>query len=340
MWPRRCPAFVIFPLLLVSSSSHVSSFATISVKTTATIQGSYTKAQVLHFLATPSNWPQVVLSSWSVEDGTLATNEPFQKRGDTVRERIGIPPILLPTIEWECASSNNIRSPKGIRGLASNCRMLFEIADDCRYGPDGDDDENEKRTTLITTTMSSNSNSSCTTSTNVRLTIEYAPENALAQLAVPVLALDNAIALNVLLPYALQQQQKQISPSRLEEFRMLMGTLYGIAGLAHVADLLLGSSALFTNFGWPVFADLSATGQLLALFWCAMGPIAFVLSRVGLGDVGLVMYGVVELSLTALANQQFSGAEPVFSSSSVLNAVLVQAIVYASWLYSASRDDL
>jgi hypothetical protein len=112
--------------------------------------------------------------------------------------------------------------------------------------------------------------------------------------------------------------------------------LYGIAGILHFADCFFGSSELFTNFGWPSFYELSIAGQLLVLLWCAMGPVAYALSLFGLEDVGLVCYGIVEVSLTILANQQFAPAEGTNSGlDPVANAVLVQAVILASWIYSS-----
>jgi hypothetical protein len=65
-----------------------------------------------------------------------------------------------------------------------------------------------------------------------------------------------------------------------------------------------------------------------------------VLSLVGLGDIGLVSYGLVEVSLTTLANKQFALAEETTHAAwglapPVANAVLVQAIILASWMYSS-----
>jgi hypothetical protein len=141
-----------------------------------------------------------------------------------------LPPILPLSVDWECTKSDpkrglfDVRSPDGVSGLASDCRMLFQVEND-NAGEQG---------------------------STVCLTMEYEPRNILAKLAIPVLMMDNFIALQILLPYALRQEQHQQS-SRLDEFRSLMGILYGIAGVLHFADCLLGSSALFTNFGWPSF---------------------------------------------------------------------------------------
>ena len=76
----------------------------------------------------------------------------------------------------------------------------------------------------------------------------------------------------------------------------------------------------------------------MALLWCSMGPIAYVLSLVGQGDGGLISYALVEVSLTALANEQFASTEEMNAALSldpVANAVLVQAIILASWVYSS-----
>jgi hypothetical protein len=301
---------IVFLFLLLTSAyprSHA-----ISLKTTSRIKGR-SRAEVFSFLSTPSNWPKIVLSSWSV-DGA-AVDKPLKQR-DTVKESFGLPPLLPLYVDWECTKSDpksgllDVKSPGGVGGLASDCRMLFQVGE---HHYDGGE-----RSSAAT----------------VCLTMEYEPRNILAKLAVPVLVMDNFIALNILLPYALRQEQQ----SRLDKFRALMGMLYGTAGLLHFSDCLLGSSQLFTKFGWPSFYELPNEGQLLALFWCAMGPIAYMLSFVGLGDIGLVSYGLVEVSLTTLANEQFAFAaeetNTAWGLDPVANAVLVQAIILASWIYS------
>ena len=47
----------------------------------------------------------------------------------------------------------------------------------------------------------------------------------------------------------------------LDRFRSLMGTLYGMAGLAHAADCFAGPSALLTAAGAPPFRDLPPPAQ-------------------------------------------------------------------------------
>ena len=114
----------------------------------------------------------------------------------------------------------------------------------------------------------------------------------------------------------------------LDRFRTLMGTLYGVAGLAHAADCLAGPSALLTAAGAPPFQDLPPPVQALAVIWCAAGPLAYLTSRRGgrAADAGLVAYGVVEVLGAA-----FTDALP--------NALAVQGVVAASWAYSAAQND-
>ena len=162
------------------------------------------------------------------------------------------------------------------------------------------------------------------TITTVQLTMEYTPTNPLAVLAIPVLTVDNWIALNVLLPAA-------VDPHPLTSFRRLMGILYGVAGILHAADLWLGDSVLFASNGIPVFSNLPAEGQALAALWCAAGPLAFGLSRQRssqLNDLGLIVYGLVEVM-----GAKLSGIDNVFA-----NAAIVQAIVLAAWIYSFQKE--
>ena len=112
----------------------------------------------------------------------------------------------------------------------------------------------------------------------------------------------------------------------LDRFRSLMGTLYGVAGIAHAADLA-GPSALLTAAGAPPFQELPPSAQALAAVWCLAGPLAYLTSRRGgrAADAGLVAYGVVEVLGAA-----FTDALP--------NALAVQGVVAASWAYSALQD--
>jgi hypothetical protein len=117
----------------------------------------------------------------------------------------------------------------------------------------------------------------------------------------------------------------------LNKFRSLMGSLYGIAGLAHAADSFLGPSALIAASGSPPFADLPIEGKGLAALWCLAGPLAFALSQVGNGvaDIGLIIYGLVEVF----------GAYFLPDDSAFINAIAVQVVVFAAWQYSKSAGD-
>ena len=193
-----------------------------------------------------------------------------------------------------------------------------------------------------------------TAALSVDLTMSFEPENLLlGRLAIPVLTVDNALALKLLLPAALRRAAKaqeeglsnKSSNGRLEEFRLLMGTLDGLAGVAHLVDCLALDSKLLVAVGSPPFGELPAVGQALAVAWCAAGPLAFVLSRIGLGDAGLVLYGAVEVACAALVHEQFlaadAGVGAAAASSNALdplvNAIGVQAAVLTSWFYSASK---
>ena len=123
----------------------------------------------------------------------------------------------------------------------------------------------------------------------------------------------------------------------LDRFRSLMGTLYGIAGLAHAADCLAGPSALLTAAGAPPFRELPPPAQALAVIWCAAGPLAYLTSRRGgrAADAGLVAYGLVEVLGAALVSTNVDAAE----LAALPNAVAVQGVVAASWIYSSLQTD-
>jgi len=297
-------------LLLGCLLSPCIALAPISLRTSVKLQS--TPSDVARtFLATPCNWPRIVLSSWAVEGDD--TSKPLRK-GDVVDEIFGLPPVLPLRVCWTCAESSpntlDFQSAQGVTGLARNCRMLFEFCQE------RDDDED---------------------STTVALTMEYEPiNNVLGFLAIPLLSLDNAIAVKVLLPNALQVLQSKQDLSPLAKFRRLMGTLYGVAGLVHAGDCFVGNSQLLRMVGAPGFYDLPFQGQILATTWCVMGPLAFVSSHVGnmkFADAGLIAYGLVEVACAAIVTTFFESG----SATAFTNAIVVQAIVAASWVYSSQQ---
>mmetsp|Transcript_9682 Transcript_9682/g.13555 ORF Transcript_9682/g.13555 Transcript_9682/m.13555 type:complete len:172 (-) Transcript_9682:309-824(-) len=138
------------------------------------------REQMHTFLATPTNWPTIVASSQSVRPSSGRGN-PVDKPlsiGEEVDEIFGLPPILPLSVCWVCektdVSNGDLAffSEQGLRNVANKCRMIFSIADD----------EN-----------------GC----SVDLKMEYEPVSPLAVMAVPVLSLDNALALKVLLPQSI-----------------------------------------------------------------------------------------------------------------------------------------
>jgi hypothetical protein len=289
----------MFLLLLVGfpTSSTVT-----ALQLTTRARSQLTAADLQDFLARPVHWPQIVASSNRVSrPDNVDVSSPLTA-GAKVQEYFG---LGLLKVDWICRQSTpgtlSLESPDGVPGIANDCSMTFEIRDN-----------------------------------EVELTMGFNPLSPLAILATPLLVVDNWIALNVILPAA-------VDPAPLNSFRQLMGSLYGVAGVAHAADLWLGDSTLLTTAGIPVWADLSVAGQVYAALWCAVGPLAFWLSRqaeeeekesaiqssYGLADVGLVIYGGAEVlgALLAGTNEAFG------------NVVVVQVIVLAAWFYSAQRQE-
>jgi hypothetical protein len=250
-------------------------------------------AALQDFLSRPVHWPQIVASSNNVES-TVFNVEDSMKPGQSVDEIFG---MGILSVEWTCREANPngrfvVESPDGVPGIATDCSMMFEIQDE-----------------------------------QVDLTMGFTPVSPLAYLATPVLVVDNWIALNVLLPAA-------VNPTPLDSFRKLMGVLYGVAGFAHAMDLWLGGSVLFTSFGLPAFADLPVEGQAFAGLWCAVGPLSYFLSHATgsskrLGDLGIFLYGLVEI-LGAIS----SGNQEAWT-----NAIGVQLVVLAAWLYSNQKQE-
>jgi len=243
--------------------------------------------------------------------------------GDTVEEYFALNQFK---VKWTCTQNEPGRlvvvSADGVPGIASNCVMDFEF-------------ENTE-----TATATADKNTAV-----VRLTMEYTPESPLAVLATPALVVDNWLALNILLPAAIDARP-------LDSFRKLMGVLYGIAGVVHFLDLALGGSVLFTTvIGIPPVENLNPFGQWYSLLWCASGPLAYFLSiaanrdsatasvhpkrrlPANPADIGLVLYGIVEL-VGAVLSSGIDGA----SSEVVTNAAGVQAIVLTAWIYSYQKQ--
>lgn len=53
--------------------------------------------------------------------------------------------------------------------------------------------------------------------------------------------------------------------TNLNKFHNIMGTFYGVAGIAHLADLLAGESSLLKAAGAPAFSSLPMGGQVAAI---------------------------------------------------------------------------
>ena len=145
--------------------SLIHSTAAVRLVTTTTLPN-VTPERALSFLATPTNWPDIVLSSWSVRGDSVDKPLPV---GYSVDEIFGLPPILPLEVKWTCTADGNpliFDSPTGLEGVASNCKMEFTAF------PDG-------------------------SSTNIELVMSYDPVSPLADIASPILAIDNAIALKL-----------------------------------------------------------------------------------------------------------------------------------------------
>jgi hypothetical protein len=180
-----------------------------------------------------------------------------------------------------------------------------------------------------------NASSICT------LDMEFTPQfPLLGMLAFPLLSIDNWLALNFLLPAVLatDEEAARLGPvrySKISQFRRLMGLLYGFAGLAHLADMLVGESELLAMAGAPTFGLLPPEGKAYALLWCLSGPLAFAQATVGgrVADIGLISYGLIEVAGALLCRMSWplEAAEP---NDVVLQAVSVQLLVLTSWLYS------
>jgi hypothetical protein len=309
--------------LLATTTTLSSAYSPISLSTKSKLP--QTPPDVLfQFMASPANWPKIVASSSSVESPpnskkNVDLTQPLPQ-GQSVNEIFGLPPLFPLSVTWQCVKSippTNTRSGRlefysvdGVPGIATRCKMNFDID-----------------------TSTTNEKGS-----NLSLEMEYEPQSPLAVLATPILTVDNALALKVLLPSVLRglSTTTTTSTAALDKFRSLMGTLYGIAGLVHAYDLIYGGSQLLVAAGAPPFEALPLQGQAVAILWCLVGPLSFVKSRIGgnIADLGLILYGLVEVA-GAGAIRIGCGAGNL---DPLVNAILVQGIVGLSWLYSSLKD--
>lgn len=265
-----------------------------NIRLTTTAKNPLRHAAALQdYLSRPVHWPKIVLSSDKVESNNSFNVENSMQPGQSVDELFG---MGLLRVNWICSQAQPgrfvVKSLTGVTGIANNCTMEFNIQDD-----------------------------------NVDLTMGFTPVSLLAYLAIPALVIDNWLALNMLLPAA-------IDPTPLNSFRKLMGVLYACAGLAHAIDICFGDSVLFTTFDLPRFVDLSIEGQAYAVLWCAVGPLSYLLSHTSngskrLGDLGIFIYGFVEVLGAVLSGNQHAWT----------NAFGVQIVVIAAWFYSSQKED-
>jgi hypothetical protein len=251
------------------------------------------------FLSRPIHWPQIVASSNKVQSQTMDVTQSM-KPGQCVDEVFG---MGLLTVSWTCVDDG--ASQQHGMFVVESPEGVPGIATHCSMTFEIRDDQ-------------------------VDFTMGFTPCSPLAYLATPVLIVDNWLALNVLLNIA-------VDPVPLNSFRRLMGTLYGVAGLAHGFDLWLGGSVLFASFDIPEFRNLPMEGQALAVVWCGMGPLAYVLSRTidehqsssqWRADLGLALYGLVEVF----------GALVSGNPNAFANAVGVLMLVGAAWICSQQKQ--
>ena len=167
----------IILILLYTLLQYINAF---QLTSSSTISNINTK-ELQDFLVTPTNWPNIVLSSHSVKCPSTKNNRvdvPL-KVGDSVEEVFGLPPLLPLSVIWECIESREgyleFYSEKGVPNLANECKMIFNIQ---QQQDDG---------------------------VVVDLTMEFEPKNPVVPLAIPILSLDNNLALNLLLPIAIKR---------------------------------------------------------------------------------------------------------------------------------------
>ena len=167
----------IIVILLYTLLQYINAF---QLTSSSTISNINTK-ELQDFLATPTNWPNIVLSSHSVKCPSTKNNRvdvPL-KVGDYVEEVFGLPPLLPLSVIWKCVETRDgyleFYSKDGVPNLANECKMIFNIQ------------QQDKDDSVV-----------------VDLTMKFEPKNPVVPLAIPLLSLDNNLALNLLLPRAIR----------------------------------------------------------------------------------------------------------------------------------------
>ena len=168
------PCWVRLAALLRLLAGQSSAF---QLRTSSSIRNTDMEA-LQQFIATPTNWPKIVASSHSVKPVTNPVDRPLNV-GESVEEVFGLPPILPLSVVWECVRMDNghleFNSKEGVPGLANDCKMIF------RFRETGQ-------------------------AVTVDLTMEFESQSPITPLGLPLLGLDNTLALNVLLPNAIRSK--------------------------------------------------------------------------------------------------------------------------------------
>jgi len=274
--------------------------------------------RLLDYISRPIHWPEIVASSNGVESPTMDVTQSMRP-GQTVNEIFG---MGLLSVQWKCRTSKPgifiVESTNGVPGIATNCRMEFEIEDD-----------------------------------RVDFTMGYTPTSPLALLATPVLIVDNWFALNVLLKAATDPTPLDSFRQLMGVLYGVAGVAHAL-DLGFGGSTLLTSFHIpaFSNLpieGQALACLWCATGPLAYLLSRPIpvvvppSPTATKATKKALpnaptkdlpnqswskADLGLALYGLVEV-VGALV----SGNPEV-----TMNALGVQVIVLVAWFYSQQKQ--
>ena len=113
--------------------------------------------------------------------------------------------------------------------------------------------------------------------------------------------------------------------SKLDDFLVLMGRCYGVAGAAHAADFAT-MNALPAMAGLPPFGALGAAGQAAGVLWCALGLVQPLAASRVQRTAGVVAYGAYEVVLTLAASAAVPG-DAAAAATRLAAALGLQAVV-------------
>lgn len=114
--------------------------------------------------------------------------------------------------------------------------------------------------------------------------------------------------------------------TKLDDFLVLLGRCYAVAGAAHAVDFAT-ANALPAMAGLPPFGALGPVGQALGVAWCALGLAQPLAADRASRTAGVLAYGAYEIALTLAASAAVADGDVQAAAAQLGAAAGVQAVV-------------